>query len=173
MTNNYCSDTDWKEFLTWSSFLKWKEEEESKTYALFCQPKGETAGSKKGICVHKYTIHNSDASIIYYFAAECRTLLYTCCRDGKKRKNVQPRKTEENRKTGVSRKLESGFCIARMTATEDLNAGKVTVEYVSTHTSHTPSIEECKYIPLPPSLRKEVQEKFVKGVTIERIMDGK
>ena len=27
--------------------------------------------------------------------------------------------------------------------------------------------------PLPASLRKEVQEKFAAGITIERIMDGK
>lgn len=35
------------------------------------------------------------------------------------------------------------------------------------------SVEECKHIPLPASLWKEVQEKFAAGITIERIMDGK
>ena len=55
---------------------------------------------------------------------------------------------------------------------ENLQTGEVTVDYVSTHTGHKPSVEECKHIPLPPSLRKEVQEKFAAGVTIERIMDG-
>ena len=29
------------EFITWCSFLKWKEEEESATFILFSQPKGE------------------------------------------------------------------------------------------------------------------------------------
>ena len=33
--------------------------------------------------------------------------------------------------------------------------------------------EECKHIPLPASLRKEVQEKFAAGITIERIVAGK
>lgn len=56
---------------------------------------------------------------------------------------------------------------------ENIQTGVVTVEYMSTHTGHKPSLEECRYLPLPTSLRREVQEKFAAGVTLERIMDGK
>ena len=56
---------------------------------------------------------------------------------------------------------------------KNLQTGAVNVDYVSTHTGQKASVEECKHIPLPTSLQKEVQEKFVAGITIERIMDGK
>ena len=59
-----------------------------------------------------------------------------------------------------------------MTVVENVESGVVSVEYISTHTGHNPSVGECKHLPLPPSLRKEVQEKFSAGITIERIMDG-
>ena len=89
------------------------------------------------------------------------------------RKNEQPRKTDKCRKGGITRKLDnSGYCIARMTATENLQTGLVNVEYLSSHSCHKPSIEECRFLPLPPSLRQKVQEKCVAGITIEKIMDG-
>ena len=53
-----------------------------------------------------------------------------------------------------------------------LSVGNVEVEYNYTHTNHTPGIKEFKYLPLPASVRKEVQEKFSKGITLKRIMDG-
>lgn len=59
-----------------------------------------------------------------------------------------------------------------MIANENVETGVVTVDYVSTHTGHRPSVAECKHLPLPNSLRKEVQEKFAAGISIERIMDG-
>ena len=40
------------------------------------------------------------------------------------------------------------------------------------HTNHSLGLEECKYLPLPQSIRKEIQEKFAQGVTLERIMNG-
>ena len=40
------------------------------------------------------------------------------------------------------------------------------------HTHKSLGLEECKYLPLPLSVRKEIQEKFAQGVTLERIMDG-
>ena len=88
---------------------------------------------------------------------------------------VSPEKTSNlaTRRRNESRKLDGVFCIARMMVSENLKTGVVNVDYVSTHTGHKPSVEECKHIPLPTSLRKEVQEKFAAGITIERIMDGK
>ena len=49
----------------------------------------------------------------------------------------------------------------------------VEVTYISTHTNHAVGIQECKYLPLPLSVRKDIQEKFSQGVTLERIMSGK
>jgi hypothetical protein len=49
----------------------------------------------------------------------------------------------------------------------------VEVTYISTHTNHAVGIQECKYLPLPLSVRKDIQEKFAHGVTLERIMSGK
>ena len=95
-----------------------------------------------------------------------------CCRDGQCRENKQPRKTLATRRKNKSRKLDAVYCIARMMVSENLQTGVVTVDYVSTHTGHKPSIAECKHLPLPGSLRKEVQEKYAAGITIERIMDG-
>jgi len=104
---------------------------------------------------------------------QLRVVLYTCCRDGLARENKQPRKTDECRKKQLTRKLDKdGFCIARMTATENLKTGLVTVEYLSSHSGHKPSIEECKFLPLPPSLRQNVLEKCAAGISIEKIMDG-
>lgn len=60
-----------------------------------------------------------------------------------------------------------------MRATKDLVTGEVNVEYISTHCGHQPSHAELRFLPLPQSLRKEVKEKFAKGITIEKIMDGK
>ena len=59
-----------------------------------------------------------------------------------------------------------------MTATEHLETGIVTVEFLSSHSCHKPSIEECKYLPLPPSLRQKVLEKCAAGIAIEKIMYG-
>ena len=99
--------------------------------------------------------------------------MYTCCRDGKARENKYPRKTNQKRKTvKKSRKLEKSYCLARMHVRHHQPTGQVLVTYISTHTNHSLGLEECKYIPLSLSVRKEIQEKFAQGVTLERIMDG-
>ncbi len=82
----------------------------------------------------------------------------------------KPEKKAATRGVCESRKLDGAFCIARMVVTEKLQTGEVVVEYVSTHSGHKPSVEKVKNI--PPTLRKDVQEKFAAGITIERIMDG-
>ena len=48
---------------------------------------------------------------------------------------------------------------------------RATGSVVGTHTNHSLGLEE-KYLPLPHSVCKEVQEKFAQGVTLERIMNG-
>ena len=42
----YYTDVQTKEFTSWVSFLSWKEEEESQTYACFVQINGEVLGSE-------------------------------------------------------------------------------------------------------------------------------
>ena len=109
----------------------------------------------------------------YIMFLELRSLLYTCCRDGKPRENKCPRKTDEKRKImKKSRKLEGSYCLARMHVKHHISSGNVVVTYISTHTNHSLGLEECKYIPLPQSVRKEIQQKFAQGITLERIMDG-
>ena len=53
------------------------------------------------------------------------------------------------------------------------SSGRVGVLYVCTHTNHSLGLEECKYIPLSQSVKKEIQEKFSQGITLERIMNVK
>ena len=44
--------------------------------------------------------------------------------------------------------------------------------YISTHTNHTLGIDECKHLPLPPSVKTDIQEQFAAGKSLEKIMDG-
>ena len=71
-----------------------------------------------------------------------------------------------------SRKLKDSYCLARMYVKHNQSTGRVEVEYYYTHTNHLLGLEECKFLPLPLSVRKDIQEKFAQEVTLERIMDG-
>ena len=64
------------------------------------------------------------------------------------------------------------YCLARMYVKHHQATGRVEVTYICTHTNHSLGLKEFKYLPLPHSVRKEIQEKFAQGVTLERIMDG-
>lgn len=72
----------------------------------------------------------------------------------------------------LTRKIEEGFCLARLTATENVHTGAVTVSYISTHTSHELNLSECKYLPLPRSVRQDVQEMLSKNIRMEKVLDG-
>ena len=48
-----------------------------------------------------------------------------------------------------------------------------TVEYISTHTNHSLSLSECKFLPLPNDIRSDIASKVSQGVTVEKIMDGR
>lgn len=98
--------------------------------------------------------------------------MYTCCRDGIKRGHIGPNQTGKTRQRSETRKLES-YCLARMTAIEHLSDGSVEVRYISTHTNHDPGIAECKHLPLPQSIKADVQQQFAAGISLERIMDSK
>ena len=118
-------------------------------------------------CIHYYIL-----TIYILTCIEQQHILYTCCRDGKGRINSAERKTHKTRKClKGSRKLPS-FCLSRMYVKCFLPSGKVEVLYVCTHTNHPLGLAECKYIPLSLSVKKEIQEKFSQGITLERIMNG-
>ena len=71
--------------------------------------------------------------------------------------------------------MNGASCISRMIVVENVKSGVVSVEYISTHTGHKPSVKECKYLPLPPCLWKGNTRQvfqFSAGIAIERIMDG-
>ena len=98
-------------------------------------------------------------------------MLYTCCRDGNKREHTGPSKTGKTRKHQQSRRLEN-YCIARMIATEDRSERRVEVKYISTHTNHELTVTECRHLPLPNSVRKDICQQFAAGISLERIMDS-
>ena len=110
----------------------------------------------------------------YLLVDKMECTLYTCCRDGMARENQKARKTDQTRKSfSGSRKLSESYCLARMTMQKRNENGKVQVTYIPTHTNHSLGLAECKYIPLPKSIRWEIEEKFASGMRLERIMDGK
>ena len=80
-------------------------------------------------------------------------------------------KTGKTRKNHESCKIEQ-YCLSRMIVTESLKEGKVHVRYISTHTNHDLGLQECKHLPLPPSIKADIQQ-FAEGVLLERIIDSK
>ena len=115
--------------------------------------------------------------ILYYHTIiiiniDYKISLYTCCRDGIPRQNKGMRKSGEKRMRHVdTRKLPDSYCLARMKVKIYKDTERVEVNYTSTH-SHSIGLDQCKYLPLPITIRREIQEKFVQGISLERIMDG-
>ena len=99
--------------------------------------------------------------------------IFSCCRDGQKKGNVSVRKTAQTRQRSYTRKLDDGYCLARMTVTENLCTGAVTVFYIPTHTNHELNLSECKHLPLPKSVRTEVQQMLAKHIEMDKVLDGK
>ena len=59
-----------------------------------------------------------------------------------------------------------------MIVTENVKNGKVEVRYTATHTNHNLGLQECKHLPLPLSVKKDIQQQFASGKSVEHIMDG-
>lgn len=89
-----------------------------------------------------------------------------------KKGHTGPSKTGKTRKHAVSRKIEN-FCLARMIAVEHLKEGRVHVRYISSHTNHEVGIQECRHLPLPQSVKRDIQQQFATGVSLEKIIDSK
>ena len=60
-----------------------------------------------------------------------------------------------------------------MTATEYHIDGRVEVKYCSQHTNHQLGVSEYRNLPLPNSVKQDIQQQFAAGITIEQIMDSK
>ena len=60
-----------------------------------------------------------------------------------------------------------------MIATVCNDSGKVEVKYTPSHTNHELGVNECRNLPLPASVKEEIQQQFAAGITIEWIMDSK
>ena len=65
------------------------------------------------------------------------------------------------------------FCTARMIATVHNTTGRVEVKYIQSHTNHELGVSEYRNLPLPNSIKEDIQQQFAAGITIERIMDSK
>ena len=59
-----------------------------------------------------------------------------------------------------------------MVVAENKGSGKVTVQFIRTHTNHTPGIGEAKYLPLAESVKQEIKEKYVQSIQVESVLDG-
>ena len=89
-----------------------------------------------------------------------------------KRGHAGANKTGKTRKHHESRKIEQ-YYLSRMIITEYLKERKVHVRYILTHTNHDLSLQECKHLSLPPSIKADIQQQFAEGVLLERIIDSK
>lgn len=100
------------------------------------------------------------------------THYYSCCRDGDYQSNCSKRKTEKTRPNQKpSRKLNAA-CLSRMYVDEYFD-NHVEVRYITAHTNHQLGAVELPHLPLPKSTREEVALKVSKGVSTERILEGK
>ena len=74
---------------------------------------------------------------------EKSTVVYTCCQEGGYKGCDRESKTSKKRNSKESQTLpREQFCLAGMTAKEDLKTGVVTVIYTATHTNHTLELSE-------------------------------
>ena len=95
------------------------------------------------------------------------TTTYICCQDGKRRSHEERPVASKPREHTASRKLND-YCIARMTVKEYLRSEQMEVQYITTHTNHQLGIGECKYLPLPLSVKEEIQQHSAIGKTMEK-----
>ena len=103
---------------------------------------------------------------MHLISDEKRTVVYTCYRDGGYKGCDQERKTSKKRNSKESQKLPcEKFCLAGMTAKEDLKTGVVTVIYTATHINHTLELSECKHLPLPMQKCDKSEDIVSKGGT--------
>lgn len=144
-------------FPNWKTFLNWKEENRPAYTHFMSSPKERHHLGRAQIVLNSII-----GKIILFVLDPTRTQQYVCCRDGSKRDHHHPehqKKTEQTRAGRMSCKINN-YCISRIVATEELKSEKVEVYYISTHTDHTLGIDECKHLPLPPSVKAGIQEQF-------------
>ena len=119
----FLTEQETKEFSCWAEFLAWKENEEVISHCHFVQPTGKTSSAKSQIKTCMLI-----SVVMHLISDEKCTVVYTCCLDGGYKGCDQERKTSKKRNSKESRKLpREKFCLAGMTAKEDLKTGAVTV----------------------------------------------
>ncbi len=64
------------------------------------------------------------------------------------------------------------YCLSSISVTEHMESGKVVANYVATHSNHQIFLNECKHLPLPHSVKTEVQTMLANGVQLETVLDG-
>ena len=97
---------------------------------------------------------------------------YVCCRDGDYRINACKRKTEKQRPSQKSSRKINDVCLSRMYV-DEYSDHHVEVMYISAHMNHQLGSAELSHLPLPISTRDEVALKVSKGISTERILEGK
>ena len=156
-------------------FLTWKDEEEENNHCHFVKPTGgKSNDSGKNTSYSESTSHFINCYPPIHLLSELtRSTLYTCCRDGAYRDNPAVRATTQKRKRAGSRKMGSeSYCLASISVTKHMESGKVVASYIATHTNHQITLEECKHLPLPRSIKTEVQTMLANGVQVETVLDG-
>ena len=148
-----------KEFHNWKEFISWKEEEESNTYACFVQPKGETEN-----------IQNAGKNNI---ADTCiLSMLYHCMQKIHVKLCMFAVEIARKSHTGVTKTNKTRKPVKLEHTVQHLTTGTVQVRYISTHMNHGLSLQEYRHLPLPQSVKREIQEQFAVGVSLERIIDS-
>ena len=94
---------------------------------------------------------------------------YVCCRDGDYKINACKRKTEKQRPSQKSSRKINDVCLSRMYV-DEYSDHHVEVMYISAHMNHQLG---SAHLPLPISTRDEVALKVSKGISTERILEGK
>ena len=133
-------------FPSMKEFFEWKEREELQNCVYFTKQQGDT---------------KTELS---------RNIYFYCQYDGHDkthRKSDEPlRKTNKKFKRG---RIKTGnFCPARMFVCKNKFTNEVSVHYISSH-SHTVSLENTKFHPMPVSMKNEVKAKLSLGVPIADI----
>ena len=120
--------------------------------------------------MHAITSRNITVYNTFYLDVKAR-YYYTCCRDGKYRQNIKPRKTKDKRLHQKDSRKINNTCISKMYVDEFAD-GHVEVTFIPAHTGHELGRSEIKQLPLPQSTKEGVVGKLSLGIPPTRILDG-
>ena len=128
---------------------------------MFCTAKGAITSTTEELGTVVCSIIPHSNMVQYYCFVEC--CMYAVVM-GHSTRICYHRHQGKKRSNRGSQKLQE-YCVARMHVKHFTKPASVEVTYISTHTNHAVGIQECKYLPLPLAVSKDIQEKFAHGVT--------